>query len=539
MTSLVALTRLIPSRAVRWRHDHPIGERSDRHIKLPTRGRERERSREPLRPSHSTVFTMGDLANDTQLTTLLSLLTTSVQTIEAELKAANLPPFTLEPKYHPLDSLDAVPTPRLHEARRVAMAASNMIKALVQDVGTAMMDMSTQSLDQAAYIMTADIQLIDVFHTEQEKTAGLHVNEIVARLPEGKKVDPQKLARCLRLLSTEHWWIEPSSEVFAPLRWALINTTGSSTWAWADPVSYGTLVGSVAFTEQMTDPAKIDDDTIDAAPFVRGFHRMGMTHIKNWWDWFMQEPDRLERFARSMEGSGYINLAAIKVDYPWESLAPNTTFVDVGSGQGSVSMHILKHVYDKVPTLKVVLQDRPQHIEQGRKFWAVELPAALADGRVSFEAHDFFTENPRKEPNTIYWFRFIMHDWTDDYAIKILKGIRASCHSTSKVLLGESVMLEALPSLPSDSGVAEFEASLKSIDNTAPYQPLKAPYPIPQNYGFATKTTAQYDILMYNLLNALERTMGNFEKIVAASGFKIDHVYATRGTASIIELVPI
>ena len=82
---------------------------------------------------------MDNLANDTPLTTLLSLLTTSIHTIEAELKAANMPPFTLEPKYHPLDSLDAVPTPRLHEARRVAMAASNMIKALVQDVGTAMM----------------------------------------------------------------------------------------------------------------------------------------------------------------------------------------------------------------------------------------------------------------------------------------------------------------------------------------------------------------------------------------------------------------
>ena len=37
---------------------------------------------------------------------------------------------------------------------------------------------------------------------------------------------------------------------------------------------------------------------------------------------------------------------------------------------------------------------------------------------------------------------------------------------------------------------------------------------------------------MYNLLNALERTMGNFEKIVAASGFKINRVYPTRGTLS-------
>ncbi len=76
--------------------------------------------------------------------------------------------------------------------------------------------MSTQSLDQAAYIMTADIQLIEVFHTEQEKTEGLHVNEIVARLPEGKKVDPQKLARCLRLLSTEHWYLPSHPRAISP-----------------------------------------------------------------------------------------------------------------------------------------------------------------------------------------------------------------------------------------------------------------------------------------------------------------------------------
>ena len=43
--------------------------------------------------------------------------------------------------------------------------------------------MSTQSLDQAAYIMTANIGLIDVFCTDEEKSkykAGLAVNAIVS-----------------------------------------------------------------------------------------------------------------------------------------------------------------------------------------------------------------------------------------------------------------------------------------------------------------------------------------------------------------------
>ena len=74
----------------------------------------------------------------TPLLDLLSLLTTSIHTIESELKAGNMPPFTLDPKWHPLDGPTAVPTPRLHEARRVATASANMIRAMVQDVGTTM-----------------------------------------------------------------------------------------------------------------------------------------------------------------------------------------------------------------------------------------------------------------------------------------------------------------------------------------------------------------------------------------------------------------
>ena len=60
-------------------------------------------------------------------------------------------------------------------------------------------------LDTSAYILTADIELIGVFRTDGERKAGLHVSEMVARLPEDKKVNPQKLARCLRLLSVDHW----------------------------------------------------------------------------------------------------------------------------------------------------------------------------------------------------------------------------------------------------------------------------------------------------------------------------------------------
>ena len=71
---------------------------------------------------------------------------------------------------------------------------------------------------------------------------------------------------------------------------------------------------------------------------------------------------------------------------------------------------MLRLLYTKQPTLKVVLQDLEGHLNAGKKYWSELFPEAIADGRVEFEPHDFFTENPRKAPNTIYWFRFVTRE---------------------------------------------------------------------------------------------------------------------------------
>lgn len=182
--------------------------------------------------------------------------------------------------------------------------------------------MSSQVLDTAAYILTSDIGLLDVFHTEMERINGLHVDEMVARLPEGKKVNPHKLARCLRLLSVEHWcvivvcrparvssiirWIEPSQYVFAPTRWALLNTPGSPTEAYANPASWGTLFGASALTEHMTNPTTAFASDVESSPcgIARATVERASPEDKNWWKWLARDPERQARFAHSMEGLG-------------------------------------------------------------------------------------------------------------------------------------------------------------------------------------------------------------------------------------------
>lgn len=58
-------------------------------------------------------------------------------------------------------------------------------------------------------------------------------------------------------------------------------------------------------------------------------------------------------------------------------------------------------------------------------------------GRVKFMAHDFFTE--QKVRAKVYYIRWCLHNWSDKYAVKILRclipglkdGVRVVIHDSS------------------------------------------------------------------------------------------------------------
>ena len=69
------------------------------------------------------------------------------------------------------------------------------------------------------------------------------------------------------------------------------------------------------------------------------------------------------------------------------------------------------------PSLRFIVQDLPKVIEDAKK----NVPAELME-RVIFMAHDMFTAQPVKDAD-VYYFRWILHDWSDKYCIKILKSL--------------------------------------------------------------------------------------------------------------------
>lgn len=101
--------------------------------------------------------------------------------------------------------------------------------------------------------------------------------------------------------------------------------------------------------------------------------------------------------------------------------------VDVGGGHGAVSMALAK----ATTHMNFVVQDLPNTATQGEKL----LPTSL-QGRVSFMAHDFFEEQPVKCAD-VYFLRYILHNWSDKYARRILKSLIPALKDSSRIVCYE------------------------------------------------------------------------------------------------------
>ena len=129
-------------------------------------------------------------------------------------------------------------------------------------------------------------------------------------------------------------------------------------------------------------------------------------------------------------GKGYEPEQLIN-NYPWNELG-TATVVDVGGSQGEISIAIAQ----SFPLLSCIVQDRPEVIADKEATVPMELR-----NRVTFMAHDFFTQQPVKNAD-VYLLRWILHDWPDKYAIQILKALVPALKPGGKVLVNEFLVPE-------------------------------------------------------------------------------------------------
>jgi hypothetical protein len=158
-------------------------------------------------------------------------------------------------------------------------------------------------------------------------------------------------------------------------------------------------------------------------------------------EFFEEHPDRMSRFKDAM---GFLQTfpglesSYVVKGFDWASLG-KATIVDLGGSHGLVSIDIAK----EFPDLRFIVQDLPKVIEDAK---TKEMPAEVAD-RVTFMAHNFFTEQPVKDAD-IYYFRWILHDWSDKYCIKILKALTPALKPGARILLSERCLEPPCTLLP-------------------------------------------------------------------------------------------
>lgn len=118
--------------------------------------------------------------------------------------------------------------------------------------------------------------------------------------------------------------------------------------------------------------------------------------------------------------------------YPWDALPTGSVVVDLGGADG----HVGQMIADANPGLRVIVQDLDTVVEAEAGPHPVNKP-----GQVEFLAHDFFTPQPIAAD--VFLFRWVLHDWSDEYVVRILRQLVPALKKGARVVVNESLCPES------------------------------------------------------------------------------------------------
>lgn len=209
------------------------------------------------------------------------------------------------------------------------------------------------------------------------------------------------------------------------------------------------------------------------------------------------QPERAQRFGGAMryftKGESW-DLRHILASFDWPSIdQPGAQVIDIGGGNGQISQYLARHTKH----VHYIVQDLAHMISQAPS----QLPGDLKD-RIEFVEHDFFTPQTT-EPPAAFVMRYILHNWADKYATRILQNIVPAMRKGTKFLIYEYV----LPDRPATDLAGRF--------------------------GF------QMDAIMATIFNAQERTAAEYERVLKGADprYVVESVCRPEGsTMSIVQV---
>lgn len=338
---------------------------------------------------------------------------------ESALDGMGMPEVTSS-DLHPLDDPSLLVSKDLFDARSQLVAALGQMSSLVQNPAEHLLSESLAHHTSAALSFIAETGIADVIESSPERQ--LHVDEIA------KSIDshPARVSHALRLLAHDGIFAEVREGTFANNRSSKLILGASPIKQWIRFQTWYSLGYSSKVADTWKDPVKSKSfEQIDSA--ANAAWRYSDKGYGDFWDWVGHEHlPYANAFADALKGIGSIGVLGILADYPWKSIRPGGVIVDVGGGPGHMLLPIIKNN----PTLKGVLQDREEIVPAAKENFDKNLPGA----DVEFDAVDFFEAQPRKQAD-IYMLRWILHDWSDERAVALLKQQAAVMGPNSKIII--------------------------------------------------------------------------------------------------------
>ncbi|KZO98586.1 S-adenosyl-L-methionine-dependent methyltransferase [Calocera viscosa TUFC12733] len=422
-----------------------------------------------------------------EIETLRSIINESLDIMQSELNAANLPEFWVSrPEAHPADALDFLPSSRLFESRRILLAgwchqeASSLTTAIKYNVAQ---DLCDASVDQ------------------EKGVAG-------AALAKKYGLLPDEFTRVMRALAAKHYFRETSEGHFAANRVSVALTPPNAA---PRAAAYNGGFGLEVAT-RLADSLDINEPRT-AAQIAHGYDT-------DLFSFLITNPKYFDIFTAAMTGTYDATHASLMADYPWGALPSETVVIDIGGGEGGLGMAIAK----AFPQLKVIIQDRPEVQAPAYKNWKSHIPDIFESGRITFEHHNFFSPEPRKGEQYLYT---MSHDWPYEECVAILNCIKSAMLPTSRLLIIENVVYPPV----SPSSYSPF--MLRAINNRQPFKKVDTPWPLP-NGSQVLELTHDYEML--SNFKAKERTPSEWESLLGDVGMKIVKIWPTRTPFSIVEI---
>lgn len=281
--------------------------------------------------------------------------------------------------------------------------------------------------------------------------------------------DPDALSRLLRALISRGVFRHRRDGRYElnPLASALrSDAPGSMVWA-------ARFYGSREQRERWTVLVDAIRSGTTVVPALRG---------KEAFDYFAEQPELAELFDRTMTSISELTDAPVVAGYDFSGYA---TIVDVGGGHGSLLAAILA----ATPESRGVLYDQPRVVASAANL----LGGSRVGDRLQIAEGSFFDSVPGG--GDAYVLKNVIHDWTDEKALEILRNVRAAAGLRAVVLLIEFVIPD-------------------------------------HDREFPGKWV---DLEMLLNLGARERTAGQYRDLLSQAGFHMTRVVHTAAPLSVVE----